>query len=213
MQTTFNAPTALDTDGAISYVVTSGTDNGYANNTLFTGGSGAFNAVMNAGGTYEFGGAGAGTVTISNLTPSHVYSVQVFNYAGDGDTGLTTFAGVVPVTVSTEVGGVVTQGQFATGTHRHPAPPRRSIGRVLVRLTLSSAPSRCRTSRAWLRRMRSAWSAASFPVTWQDQPLAGPYRLAAADAGQSAGCRTGCQLDDGVRFNRREFRQHSHCTQ
>jgi hypothetical protein len=115
---TFNAPTALDTDGTISYVVTSGADNGYANNTLFTGGSPAFNAIMNAGGTFEIGGAGAGTVTISSLTPGQIYSVQIFNYAGDGDTGLTTFSGVTPVTLSTEVGGIVTQGEFASGSFK-----------------------------------------------------------------------------------------------
>jgi len=119
---TFNSPTSLDTDGTISYVVTSGTDNGYDNNALFGGGSGAFNAVMNAGGTFEFGGAGAGTVTIQKLTTGHVYSVQVFNYAGDSDTGLTTFSGVTPVTLSTEVGGVVTQGQFATGSFTATGP-------------------------------------------------------------------------------------------
>jgi hypothetical protein len=113
---TFNTPTGLDTDGTLSYVVTSGTDNGYENNTLFTGGSTAFNAIMNDGGTFELNGTGAGTVTINGLTPGEVYSVQVFNYAGDGDTGLTTFSGVTPVTLSTEVGGVVTQGQFATGS-------------------------------------------------------------------------------------------------
>jgi hypothetical protein len=115
---TFNAPTALDTDGTISYVVTSGADNGYANNTLFSGGSPAFNAIMNAGGTFEIGGAGAGTVTISGLTPGQIYSVQIFNYAGDGDTGLTTFSGVTPVTLSTEVGGIVTQGEFASGSFK-----------------------------------------------------------------------------------------------
>jgi hypothetical protein len=113
---TFNVPTGVDTDGTISYVVTSGSDNGYQNNTLFTAGSTAFNAIMNAGGTYELGGTGSGMVTITNLTPGQIYSVQVFNYAGDSDTGLTTFSGIVPVTVSTEVGGVVTQGQFATGS-------------------------------------------------------------------------------------------------
>ena len=119
---TFNTPTGVDTDGTISYVVTSGTDNGYGNNTLFTGGSAAFNAIMNAGGTYEFGGAGSGTVTIGGLTPGQIYSVQVFNYAGDNDTGLTTLSGITPVTLSTEVGGVVTQGQFATGSFTATGP-------------------------------------------------------------------------------------------
>lgn len=117
---TFNQDThATSTGGGdllISYVVTSGNNNSYGYNTLFTGGSSDFNAIMNAGGTYQFGGAGAGTVTINGLTSAHIYQVQVFNYAGDGDTGLTTFSGVTPVTLSTMVGGVVTQGQFAMGT-------------------------------------------------------------------------------------------------
>jgi lysophospholipase L1-like esterase len=103
-------------DGKISYVITSGSNNSYGYNTLFTGGSADFNAVMNAGGTFQFGGAGAGTVTISGLTSGHNYQIQVFNYAGDGDAGLTTFSGSPSVEVSTEVGGIVTQGQFATGT-------------------------------------------------------------------------------------------------
>src|SRR5580658_2465152 len=43
----FNAPTTTDSDGTISYVVTSGSDNRYDNNAPFTGGSFAFNAIMN----------------------------------------------------------------------------------------------------------------------------------------------------------------------
>jgi hypothetical protein len=117
---TFNQDTLENSvgggDALITYTVTAGNNNSYGNNTLFTGGSSDFNAVMNAGGTYQFGGAGAGTVTIGGLTSGHVYRVQIFNYAGDGDTGLTTFSGTVPVTLSTMVDNVVTQGQFATGT-------------------------------------------------------------------------------------------------
>jgi lysophospholipase L1-like esterase len=112
---TFNAPMGTDTDGRISYLVTSGSDQRYDNNALFTGGTSAFNAIMNAGGTYETGGAGAGTVTISGLTPGDNYSVQVFDYAGDGDAGLTTFSGSTPVTLST-AGSGATGGSFATGT-------------------------------------------------------------------------------------------------
>jgi len=112
----FNAPTGGDTDGKISYVVTSGSDRRYHNNTAFTGGTAAFNAIMNAGGTFETSGAGAGTVTISGLTTGDAYSVQIFNYAGDGDPGLTTFSGSPSVQLSTEVGGNFTQGQFVTGT-------------------------------------------------------------------------------------------------
>jgi hypothetical protein len=112
---TFNAPTGSDTDGKISYVVTSGADIRYDNNAPFTGGSSQFNAIMNAGGTFENGGAGAGTVTISSLTPGHTYSVQIFDYAGDGDAGLTTFSGSTPVTLTT-TGSGATGGSFATGT-------------------------------------------------------------------------------------------------
>jgi hypothetical protein len=111
----FNAPTNLDTDGTISYVVTSGSDIRYDNNTLFTGGSSAFNAIMNAGGTYENGGAGAGTVTINNLTSGHTYSIQVFDYAGDGDAGLTTLSGSSPVTLTT-AGSGASGGSFTTGS-------------------------------------------------------------------------------------------------
>ncbi len=112
---TFNAPTGTDTDGKISYTVTSGSDQRYDNNVLFTGGSSQFNAVMNAGGTYENGGAGAGTVTINGLTPGDNYSVQVFDYAGDGDAGLTTLSGSMPVTLTT-TGSGASGGSFATGT-------------------------------------------------------------------------------------------------
>jgi hypothetical protein len=112
---TFNAPTAVDSDGTISYVVTSGGDTRYDNNSLFTGGSAAFNAIMNAGGTFEFGDTGAGTVTISGLTPGHTYQVQIFDYAGDGDTGYTTFSGSTPVTLNT-IGSGAQGGSFTTGT-------------------------------------------------------------------------------------------------
>jgi hypothetical protein len=112
---TFNAPTAVDSDGTISYVVTSGGDTRYDNNSLFTGGSPAFNAVMNAGGTFEFGDTGAGTVTISGLTLGHTYQVQIFDYAGDGDTGYTTFSGSTPVTLNT-IGSGAQGGSFTTGT-------------------------------------------------------------------------------------------------
>jgi hypothetical protein len=73
---------------------------------------------MNAGGTYENGGAGQGIVTISGLTNGHIYSVQIFNYANDGDAGLTTFSGTTNVTLSNlpGAGGANTYGEFATGT-------------------------------------------------------------------------------------------------
>jgi len=112
---TFNAPTTTDSDGTISYVITSGSDNRYDNNALFTGGSSAFNAIMNAGGTYQNGDTGAATVTIGGLTLGHTYQVQIFDYAGDGDTGYTTFSGSTPVTLNT-IGSGAEGGSFTTGT-------------------------------------------------------------------------------------------------
>ena len=57
---------------------------------------------MDAGGIYQNGGSGTGTVTISGLRMRgyNEYQVQVFNYAPDGDPGLTTFSGTTPVTLS-----------------------------------------------------------------------------------------------------------------
>src|ERR1700677_2973524 len=80
--------------------------------------SSAFAAVMDAGGIYQDGGSGAGTVTISGLSVGFEYQVQVFNYAVDSDAGLTTFSGVTPVTLSNlpGAGGANTYGEVATGT-------------------------------------------------------------------------------------------------
>ena len=72
---------------------------------------------MNSGGTYQNGGAGAGLVTITGLTSGHTYSVQVFNYAADGDPGLTTLSGVSPAALGNlpGAGGPNTYGEVATG--------------------------------------------------------------------------------------------------
>jgi lysophospholipase L1-like esterase len=80
--------------------------------------SSAFAVVMDAGGIYQNGGSGAGTVTISGLNTGYEYLVQVFNYAPDGDQGLTTLSGATPVTLSNlpGAGGTNTYGEFATGT-------------------------------------------------------------------------------------------------
>lgn len=80
--------------------------------------SSAFADVMDAGGIYQSGGGGVGTVTISGLNPGSEYLVQVFNYAPDGDAGLTTFSGANQVTLSNlpGAGGTNTYGEFATGT-------------------------------------------------------------------------------------------------
>lgn len=107
-------------DGTISFIVTSGTLNNYSFTTFPTTppSSPEFAAVMDSGGTFEFGGSGAGTVIISNLTVGHYYSVQVFNYAADGDNGFTTFSGLSSVTIGNLPGldGTNTYGEFATGT-------------------------------------------------------------------------------------------------
>ena len=107
-------------DGTITATETSGALNNY-NSSSFPSASpssSAFAAVMNAGGIYQDGGTGAGTVTITGLTPGQSYEVQVFNYASDGDAGLTTFTSSNSVTLSNLAGsgGANTYGEFATGT-------------------------------------------------------------------------------------------------
>jgi hypothetical protein len=106
-------------DGTITATVTSGALNNY-NSSSFPStppSSSAFAAVINAGGIYQDGGSGAGIVTITGLTPGQGYEIQVFNYASDGDTGLTTLTSSNSVTLSNEAGyaGANTYGEFATG--------------------------------------------------------------------------------------------------
>jgi len=107
-------------DGKITAVGTSGSLNNYsfADFPTASPSSSDFAAVMNAGGIYQNGGAGAGTVTIAGLTPGTQYQVQVFNYANDGDNGFTTLGGSNSVTIGNLPGlsGPNTYGQFATGT-------------------------------------------------------------------------------------------------
>ncbi|HSY16710.1 MAG TPA: hypothetical protein VK815_00175, partial [Candidatus Acidoferrales bacterium] len=107
-------------DGIISFNVLSGQNLAYEFTTFPTTSPSSpdFAAVMNAGGTYQNGGAGAGIVVVSGLTAGHLYSVQVFNYANDGDPGLTTLSGTTNVTLSNlpGAGGAGTYGEFATGT-------------------------------------------------------------------------------------------------
>jgi hypothetical protein len=120
----FNSSTSSSStsgsDGVISFTVLSGQNLTYDFTTFPTSSpsSPAFAAIMNAGGTYESGGAGQGIVAISGLTNGHIYSVQIFNYANDGDPGLTTFSGTTNVTLSNlpGAGGANTYGEFATGT-------------------------------------------------------------------------------------------------
>lgn len=120
----FNSSTSSSStggsDGVISFTVLSGNNLTYDFTTFPTNppSSPAFAAVMNAGGTYENGGAGSGIVVISGLTVSNLYTVQIFNYANDGDPGLTTYSGTTNVTLSNLPGaaGAGTYGEFATGT-------------------------------------------------------------------------------------------------
>jgi len=120
----FNASTSSSStggsDGVISFNVLSGNNLSYNFTTFPTAppSSPAFAAVMNAGGTYENGGSGSGIAVLTGLTNGHLYSVQVFNYANDGDPGLTTLSGATNVTLSNLPGaaGAGTYGEFATGT-------------------------------------------------------------------------------------------------
>ena len=74
--------------------------------------------ILDDGGIFQNGGSGGGTVTISGLTVGHSYLVQVFNFAPDGDPGLTTLSGTTPVTLNDLPGadGINTYGEFASGT-------------------------------------------------------------------------------------------------
>jgi len=55
---------------------------------------------------------------LTNLQPGFSYAVQIFNFAPDGDQGLTTFSGFPSVTLNNLPGaaGADTYGEFATGT-------------------------------------------------------------------------------------------------
>ena len=119
----FNASTSLGGggygDGIISYTG-SGLNNFSWPNSFPTSSqaSSAFASLMDDGGIYQLGGSGTGTVAISGLSFGHLYQIQVFNYAPDGDAGLTTLGGTTPVMLSNlpGSGGISTYGEFATGT-------------------------------------------------------------------------------------------------
>ena len=106
-------------DGVVTYAGT-GLNNYSWAGSFPTGtlASPGFAAVMDAGGIYQDGGSGTGTMTINGLKAGYGYVVQVFNYAPDGDAGLTTFSGETPVTLGNlpGAGGSNTYGEFATGT-------------------------------------------------------------------------------------------------
>jgi hypothetical protein len=117
---TFNAATPTTTsasDGVISVTGSSGTFFSYGNNTAFSGGSAAFNSVMNAGGLYIDSASGAGVISIASsaLTVGDIYDVQIFNYSGDGQNESTTFtSGSSSVSLFDSNGGA-NVGQFVTG--------------------------------------------------------------------------------------------------
>jgi hypothetical protein len=79
---------------------------------------------MDDGGIFQFGGAGMGRILISGLTSGHVYQVQIFNFAPDGDPGLTTFSGVTTATLNNlpGAGGPNTYGEYATGSFAATGP-------------------------------------------------------------------------------------------
>lgn len=106
-------------DGVISYTGNGLNDFSWPNSfPTSSQASSAFASLMDDGGVYQSGGGGTGTVTISGLSFGHLYQIQVFNYAPDGDAGLTTLGGTTPVSLSNlpGSGGTGTYGEFATGT-------------------------------------------------------------------------------------------------
>jgi hypothetical protein len=122
---TFNASTSqaggYTGDGLIDYTGVGSSLNNFAWPGDFpTSGSAstAFATLMDDGGFFQFGGAGMGRILVSGLTNGHVYQVQIFSYAPDGDTGLTTFSGITPATLSNLPGfaGPNTYGEYATGS-------------------------------------------------------------------------------------------------
>ena len=106
-------------DGKIDYTGI-GLVNFAWNNSFPTSGnsSSAFAKLMDNGGIFQYGGAGTGTVLVNGLTPGHTYTIQVFNWAPDGDPGLTTYTGTNSVTIGNLAGaaGLQTYGEYATGS-------------------------------------------------------------------------------------------------
>ena len=119
----FNASTSLGGgsfgDGIISYSGSGVNDFSWPNSfPTSSQASSAFASLMDDGSIYQSGGSGSGTVAISGLSFGHIYQIQVFNYAPDGDAGLTTLSGTTPVSLSNlpGSGGINTYGEFSTGT-------------------------------------------------------------------------------------------------
>jgi hypothetical protein len=122
---TFNAATSqaggYTGDGVIDYIGIGSSLNDFAWPGSFppSGSASAdFATLMDDGGFFQFGGAGMGRILISGLTTGHVYQVQIFNFAPDGDPGLTTFSGVPSATLNNlpGAGGANTYGEYATGS-------------------------------------------------------------------------------------------------
>ena len=122
--TTFNAATSqaggYTGDGVIDYTgIGSSLNQLCLAGRLYRFGSSAnFTSLMDDGGIFQFGGAGMGRILISGLTNGHVYQVQIFNFAPDGDPGLTTFSGITSATLDNlpGAGGANTYGEYATGS-------------------------------------------------------------------------------------------------
>jgi hypothetical protein len=119
---TFNASSSSSTsvgDVNINLTVNSGTPAftpgsfaRFNNNTPFTGGSTAFNNLLNSGGVF----GSDGTITLSNLTLGATYDVQILNYSGDGQAAeSTSFLSNTGVTITDNSGQYVTGTFTATG--------------------------------------------------------------------------------------------------
>jgi len=113
---TTSASSSLVSDGKISYAGTGFNNYSWAGSfPISASASASFAALMDDGGIFQNGGAGTGAITLAGLTSGHSYAVQIFNYAPDGDAGLTGFSGVPVVVLSNSPGSGV-NGEFATGT-------------------------------------------------------------------------------------------------
>jgi len=113
--TSSTPPTATD-NLDLSWQITSGDSNPYSwPDYSQPNASPAFKTLLESGGVYSNGGSATGIVTISNLTPGDLYTVQVFQWAADNDPGLVTLSGTNSVTLS-DGGSASSSGEFATGT-------------------------------------------------------------------------------------------------
>jgi len=102
-------------DGLISWQITSGDVKSYSWNNYFKLDSSlAFDALIDSGGVYSDGGSATGVVTLSGLTKGDLYSVQVFEWAADGDLGQITLSGQISTTLN-DGGSASSSGEYALG--------------------------------------------------------------------------------------------------